>query len=54
MKNKNYEVRIDLVWAQVYKVKAVSAKEAKKLALQKFKNRLPKKDITVDAMIVKP
>lgn len=46
---KIYRVTIDMVWSIQKDVKAKNASEAKKKAWSKFKNRLPKKDFSIDA-----
>jgi len=46
---KTYRVTIDMVWSIQKDVKANNASEAKKKAWSKFKNRLPKKDFSIDA-----
>jgi len=46
---KTYQVNIDMIWSTSRNVKAKSKAEAKKKAWEKFKNKLPKKDFSIDA-----
>lgn len=44
---KNFTVNIDMRWSEDIKVKAKTKAEARKIAWEKFKKRLPKKNFTI-------
>lgn len=44
---KNFTVNIDMTWSEDIKVKAKTKAEARRLAWEKFKKKLPKKNFTI-------
>lgn len=44
---KEYSVNIDMKWSMDYEVKACSESEAKRIAWEKFKKNLPKKNFEI-------